>query len=112
MATAVVKTVITIFGGDNTSFWMITLGLVLLMVILLIINMSGNKIFEIINNLSTIGKLLALLTTIVAGVVIVIMTRENNFNEINHIVDTSSINGSTLVMAVVAAFYALQDLKV
>ncbi|GEP80275.1 APC family permease [Staphylococcus carnosus] len=106
MATAVVKTVITIFGGDNTEFWMITLGLLLLMAVLLIINMAGNKIFTIINNLSTIGKLLALVTTIVAGAVIVIMTGKNHFNEINSIVDTSKINGSTLVMAVIAAFYA------
>ncbi|WP_245393034.1 hypothetical protein [Staphylococcus coagulans] len=64
MSTAVVKTVITIFGGDNTNTTLITIGFLVLMVTLLLINITGNKLFEIINNLSTIGKLLALVTTI------------------------------------------------
>ncbi len=106
MSTAVVKTVITIFGGDNTNTTLITIGFLILMVTLLLINITGNKLFEIINNLSTIGKLLALVTTIVAGIVVIVTTGEVRFSEVTHIVDTSKIDTTTFVLAIVAAFYA------
>lgn len=72
MATAVIKTVISIFGGDNNSFLLITIGFIVLMLILLVINLFGPKLFELINNISTVGKLLALITTIAAGIVIIL----------------------------------------
>lgn len=76
------------------------------MVTLLLINITGNKLFEIINNLSTIGKLLALVTTIVAGIVVIVTTGEVRFSEVTHIVDTSKIDTTTFVLAIIAAFYA------
>lgn len=106
IVTAVVKTAIAIFGGDNTNFWTITIGLFVLMFILLLINVRGNRVFSFFNNLSTIGKLAALVTTIVAGFIIVITTGKSRFIEIHQLVDTSSFNMSVLVMSVIAAFYA------
>lgn len=106
IATAVVKTAIAIFGGDNKNFLSVTIGLLILMVILLLINITGNKVFEFFNNLSTIGKLAALVTTIIVGFIIVITTGTSHFNDINQLVDTSQLNTSAFVMAVIAAFYA------
>lgn len=105
MATGVVKTIISILKGNSNSFFSITIGFFILMLSLLIINLMGQKAFEIINNFSTIGKLLALITVIITGIIIVINTDVNRFQEINCIV-SSNINLSTWVMAVIAAFYA------
>lgn len=106
MATAVVKTVILILGYDNRNFFLITFGILILMGIIFLINISGTYVFKFVNNLSTIGKMLALLTTIVAGVVIIMMTGKSHFNEIDQVVDTSHMNSGTFVMAIIAAFYA------
>ncbi|BDR55971.1 APC family permease [Xylocopilactobacillus apis] len=108
MATAVIKTVISIFGGDNNSFLLITIGFIVLMLILLVINLFGPKLFELINNISTVGKLLALITTIAAGIVIILKTGVNHFNEINSLTAANgkSLNLSVMVMATIAAFYA------
>lgn len=108
MATGVVKTVLSIMGMDNTSFYLITIGFILLMVVLLLINLFGTKIIELVNNVSTIGKLLALMTAIIAGIFIVIKTGHNNFYEIDTISSSiyDNMDISSFVMAIIAAFYA------
>lgn len=112
MGTAVVKTIISIFGGDNTNFILITVSFLLLMVSLLVINLFGPKLFEFISNISTVGKLLALITTIIVGTIIVISTGTNHFNEIEFLKNTANrplipkMNTSIFVMSTIAAFYA------
>lgn len=106
IATAVVKTTLAIFGGNAQDFVSVTIGLLILMVVLLLVNVTGNKVFAFFNNLATIGKLAALITTIIVGFIIVIMTGHSHFNDINQLVDVSQLNTSTFVMAVIAAFYA------
>ena len=59
MAVGVIRTTFSIFGW-NQSFGNITLGFVVLMLIIMVINMMGRRIFTIINDLSTVGKLGAL----------------------------------------------------
>ncbi len=80
--------------------------------ILMIINLLGTRVFEIINNLSTIGKVGALVTTIIVGLVMVLFLGENNYSAINNLTDDAGqVLGSNLditgwVTAVIAAFYA------
>lgn len=112
MATGVIKTTISLLGGDSNNFNLITLGFVLLMLLLLIINLLGSQIFIIINNLATLGKLLALLTVIVAGKYLITTTGMNHFNAINNVKDTSGkplvpvMNTANWVTAIIAVFYA------
>lgn len=112
MATGVVKTVLSIIGVDANNFFLITLGFILLMGILLLVNLSGPKLFELINDLSTIGKLSALITIIIVGIILVFKTGENHFQEINLLTNGSGqvlipkMTTSMFVMATVAAFYA------
>ncbi|WP_260869891.1 APC family permease [Bacillus thuringiensis] len=112
MITGVIKIILSILGIDSENFNYITLGFIVLMVILLIINLFGTKLFTTINNLSTIGKIITLLTAIIAGLVIMINTGENYFEEINYLKDSMGnhlipeMNTSNLVMATIVAFYA------
>lgn len=112
MGTAVVKTVLNIFQLDSSSMTNITMGFLVLMAILLIVNLLGTKVFEIINNLSTVGKVATLITTILVGLGITIFSGVNNISEINNLVDESgkslgqNMDLSSWVMAVIAAFYA------
>ena len=82
LATAVTKTILDIFvkgikdNPDKNTYYLV--GIISLIGILLIINFFGNKVFEKINNLSTIGKVSALVLFIVSGLIIVMMT-QNNF---------------------------------
>ncbi|WP_241965696.1 APC family permease [Staphylococcus simulans] len=106
IATAVVKTTLAIFGGNTQDFVSVTIGLLILMVVLLLVNVTGNKVFAFFKNLATIGKLAALITTIIVGFIVVMLTGHSHFNDINQLVDVSQLNTSTFVMAVIAAFYA------
>ncbi|WP_311564948.1 APC family permease [Peptoniphilus duerdenii] len=112
MGTAVVKTVLKIFGLNYESLTTVTIGFMVLMGILMIINLLGTRVFEIINNLSTIGKVGALVTTIIVGLVMVLFLGENNYSAINNLTDDAGqVLGSNLditgwVTAVIAAFYA------
>ena len=112
MGTAVVKTMLKIFNLNNESLSNIAMGFLVLMFVLMVINLMGTKVFELINNLSTIGKLGALITTIIVGFVMVFIMGENNFSAIKTITDESGQTlGSNLdltgwVMAIIAAFYA------
>lgn len=111
MATALVQTVLDIIGLP-TYFINTTIGFLLLMGVLLLVNLFGMKILTFINNLSTLGKLLALGTVIVAGIAILLITGESRFNEIDTLTNSdgvlvsSTINLTTLVTAMIASFYA------
>lgn len=112
MGTAVVKTVLNMFGFDNSNLTYVTIGFVILMGILLVINLLGTRLFELINNLSTIGKVGALVTTILVGLAIVLFTGVNEFDTIKNLTDSTgaklgeNMDISAYVMAVIAAFYA------
>ena len=108
MATGVVKTVLNIFALDSSNFAYITTGFIVLMGVLFVINICGTKILEFVSNISTIGKLLALVTAILAGVLIVIFTGQNNFSEVESVTSevTSNMDVQAVVMAIIAAFYA------
>lgn len=111
MATAVVRTSLNIFKIEPTNS-AITIGFLILMLILLFINMWGTRILTVISNLSTIGKLLALSITIIAGIVIVLKTGENHFSEIATVTGSDGslvvppMTVSVFVMSMLAAFYA------
>ncbi|QNQ81216.1 APC family permease [Lactobacillus sp. PV034] len=112
MAVGVVKSTISIFGGDPNNKWGVTWGFLILMAIITIINLFGQKVLKYVMNLATIGKLAALVLIIVAGVVLLIMTgASHNLDYVDHItrdgkqiVPTLTTTG--FVMAVVSAFYA------
>lgn len=112
MATAVVKTVMNIFGMDPSNLTNVSIGFIVLMLILLIINALGTSVFEFFSNLSTIGKVGALLTTILVGAGLVVFGGVNNFDTIKTVTNDagevlgSNMNLSAYVMAVVAALYA------
>lgn len=110
MATGVVKTVLQIFGMDTNNFTLVTAGFILLMLILFLINLFGLKVLEMVSNISTLGKVLALSLTILAGIFFLLQQKEA--------VDLSpllpgktdgtvpALSSKTFVTAIVAAFYA------
>ena len=107
LATAVVRTTLNIFiGADRVNNTLITMGFVVLMSILLAINLFGNYFVEKISNISTIGKLVALITAIIAGFFIFFKTGENHFSEVNGLIPEFNMNFKTFVGATIAAFYA------
>lgn len=113
MATAVVTTVLTVFGGhEAVTTTNITIGFVLLMVVLLAINLAGTGITKVVNNISTIGKVAALVLTIVAGLVVLAMTGDNHFSDLTHLEGPDgsplvpSMDTTAFVGAMLAAFYA------
>ncbi|WP_279116919.1 APC family permease [Lactobacillus intestinalis] len=112
MAVGVVRSTISIFGGNSEDFLTVTVGFVILMSIITVINLFGQKVVKYVMNLATIGKLAALVLIIVAGVILLIATgASSNMSE----VDTITQNGhrivptltmTTFVMAILSAFYA------
>ena len=112
MATGVVKTTLSIFGYDSNNTLYITIGFLVLMIILMIINLTGTGILTFVSDLSTIGKLLALGITIIAGIIILLQTGHTNLSEINLLKDASgenlipSMTVTGFVTAVISAFYA------
>lgn len=111
MAVAVIKSTISIFGGNPNDFMSVSLGFVILMLVIFIINLFGQGAVKLIMNWSTVGKLAALGLVIVAGGLLIFMTGTNNFGEIDtlkiagkNVVPTLTTSG--LVMAIVSAFYA------
>ena len=92
MATGVVKTTLSIFGYDSNNTLYITIGFLVLMIILMIINLTGTGILTFVSDLSTIGKLLALGITIIAGIIILLQTGHTNLSEINLLKDASGEN--------------------
>lgn len=96
------------FWKTNTN---ITLGFVVLMAILLAINLAGTGITKVFNNVSTIGKIAALVLAIVAGLV-VLVTGGNHFDELRHLTKADgspmipTMGTTVFVGAVLSAFYA------
>lgn len=110
MAVSVIKSTLSIFGGNPNDFRSVSIGFVILMIIITIVNFLGEEFFTWVNNLSTIGKLTALVILIIAGVSILLVTGQNNFGQINRLTGNGglipSVTTSSFVMAMVAAFYA------
>lgn len=112
MAVSVVKSTLAIFGQTNPSFTTVSLGFVLLMIVITLINLGGEQLFAWINNLATIGKVSALVLLIVAGAVVLAHTGENHFAEIGSLKAANGqalippVTTSTFVMATATAFYA------
>ncbi|RRD39123.1 APC family permease [Leptotrichia sp. OH3620_COT-345] len=112
MATGVVKTTLSIFSIDSENLQNITIGFLILMTILLIINIIGTKTLTFISDLSTIGKLLALSITIIAGIFILIKTGQNHISELDVLTNEAgeklipTLTTTGFVTAVIAAFYA------
>jgi amino acid transporter len=112
MAVGVIRSTISIFGGDSESFTNVTIGFVVLMALITLINLFGQRIVKYVMNLATIGKLAALLLIIVAGLVLLGVTgAASKLTEVDQI----TVNGQRLVpalttsgftMAIVSAFYA------
>lgn len=111
MAVGVIKSTISIFGGDPNNYANVTIGFLILMGIITLINVFGQNVVKYIMNLATIAKLAALALIIIAGALILMMTGANHFNEVNSIRVNGHLLGSNLatssfVMAIVSAFYA------
>ena len=110
MATGVVKTVLQIFGMDTNSFAFVTVGFILLMLVLFIINLFGLKVLEFVSNISTLGKVLALSLTILAGIFFV--SQHKQTADLSLLVPGNSsgtvpaLSNTSFVTAIVAAFYA------
>lgn len=112
MAVGVIKSTISIFGGNPNKKLSVTIGFLVLMAIITIINLFGQKVLKWVMNLATIGKLAALLLIIIAGVILLIVTgASSNLNEVNNITQNGHkivppLTTTGFVMAIVAAFYA------
>lgn len=112
MATAVVSSTLGIFGGTKAVTTVnITIGFVILIGILLAINIAGTRITRWFNDISTIGKVAALLVVIVGGVVIFLISGQNHIGELSSLTAGGKsvipvMNTTTFVTAVLAAFYA------
>ena len=111
MATGVVKTVLQIFGLDTNSFALVTAGFILLMLVLFIINLFGLKVLEFVSNISTLGKVLALSLTILAGIFFLLQHRQTA--DLSLLVPGNSsgtvpaLSSKSFVTAIVAAFLCL-----
>ncbi|MCT0196597.1 APC family permease [Lactobacillus helveticus] len=109
MAVGVIKSTISIFGGDPNKALSVTAGFLVLMAI---INLFGQRVLKWVMNLATIGKLAALILIIVARVVLLITTgASNHLSEVDQITQNGqkivpTLTTTTFVMAIVSAFYA------
>lgn len=112
MAVGVIKSTISIFGGNPNKTMSVTIGFLILMAVITIINLFGQKVVKYVMNLATLGKLAALVLIIVAGVVLLIMTgASSNLNEVDQITQNGQkivpiLTTTGFVMAIVSAFYA------
>ena len=112
MAVGVIKSTISIFGGNPNKTMSVTIGFLILMAVITIINLFGQKVVKYVMNLATLGKLAALVLIIVAGVVLLIMTgASSNLNEVDQITQNGqkivpTLTTTGFVMAIVSAFYA------
>ena len=112
MATAVIKNALSILGMDSKNLVNVTLGFLVLMLILFVINVKGTAFLTLISDLSTAGKVAALAITIVAGIVIIIMTGENHITDVDMLKNAEGgalipeMDATMFVTAVISAFYA------
>ncbi len=112
MAVGVIKSTISIFGGNPDKFLNVTIGFMILMIVVTVINLFGQKFVKFVMNLATAGKLAALILIIVAGVVLLITTgATHSLSSVDQITQNGqkivpTLTTTGLVMAVVSAFYA------
>lgn len=112
MAVGVIRSTISIFGGNSEDFWAVTIGFIILMGAITVINLFGQKVVKYVMNLATIGKLAALVLIIVAGVVLLIVSgASSHLNEVDSITQNGhrivpTLTTTGFVMAIVSAFYA------
>ena len=110
MATGVVKTVLQILGMDTGNFSLVTAAFLCLMFILFIINLFGLKVLAWVSNISTLGKVLALALTILAG--LFFLFQQKSAADLSLLVPGNSsgtvpsISTKSFVTAIIAAFYA------
>ncbi|MBP2058803.1 amino acid transporter [Lactobacillus colini] len=112
MAVGVIKSTISIFGGNPDKAINVTIGFLVLMAIITIINLFGQKVVKYVMNLATIGKLAALILIILVGVVLLIGSgASSNLNDVDQITKNGqkivpTLTTTGFVMAIVSAFYA------
>ena len=111
MAVGVIKSTISIFGGDPNKALNVTVGVLILMAIITIINLFGQRVLKWVMNLATIGKLAALVLIIIAGVILITTGASSNLSEVDQINQNGqkivpTLTTTTFVMAIVSAFYA------
>ena len=112
MATAVIKNALSILGMDSKNLVNVTVGFLVLMLILFVINVKGTAFLTLISDLSTAGKVAALAITIVAGIVIILITGENHITDVDMLKNADGgalipeMNATVFVTAVISAFYA------
>ena len=112
MAVGVIKSTISIFGGNPDKFLNVTIGFMILMIVVTVINLFGQKFVKLVMNMATAGKLAALILIIVAGVVLLITTgATHSLSSVDQITQNGqrivpTLTTTGLVMAVVSAFYA------
>lgn len=112
MAVGVIKSTISIFGGNPNETMSVTIGFLILMAVITIINLFGQKVVKYVMNLATIGKLAALVLIIVAGVVLLIVSgASSNLSQVDKITQNGqkivpTLTTTGFVMAIVSAFYA------
>ena len=112
MATGVVKTMLSIFKLDSKNLTYVTIGFLVLMVILLIINLIGTKVLTYVSDISTIVKVGVLVVTIIAGLFILIKSGESHLVDVDTLKNAAgkdlvpALTTTGFVTAVIAAFYA------
>lgn len=112
MAVGVIKSTISIFGGNPNETMNVTIGFLILMAVITVINLFGQKVVKYVMNLATIGKLAALVLIIVAGVVLLIISgASSNLSQVDQITQNGqkivpTLTTTGFVMAIVSAFYA------
>ena len=112
MATAVIKNALSILGMDSKNLVNVTVGFLVLMLILFVINVKGTAFLTLISDLSTAGKVAALAITIVAGIVIILITGENHITDVDMLKNAEGgalipeMDATVFVTAVISAFYA------
>lgn len=112
MAVGVIKSTISIFGGNPDSVMNVTIGFLVLMLLITIINLFGQKFVKLVMNVATAGKLFALVLIIVAGVVLLLTTgASHNLAMVDQITQNGhkivpTLTTTGFVMAIVSAFYA------
>ena len=112
MAVGVIKSTISIFGGNPNKTMSVTIGFLILMAVITIINLFGQKVVKYVMNLATIGKLAALVLIIVAGVVLLIVSgASSSLSQVDQITQNGqkivpTLTTTGFVMAIVSAFYA------
>ncbi|WEV39872.1 APC family permease [Lactobacillus sp. ESL0681] len=111
MAVGVIKSTIAIFGGQADNPINITLGFLLLMSIITMINLLGQKFLKLVMNIATVGKIAALILIIIAGVSLLLKSGASlDLTAVDQITQhgqkiVPNITLTNFVMAVVAAFF-------